>query len=354
MEKITLQQLRRSALKHRFASIMLLLCAAILLTSGAWLITGCTQTKPEPKSQEPQTRPRTVLQNEVNVQTNENAGATNEQEKQPQTKRDEKGSKEKDKAALPPFYAALKERGLKLESVCSKDDPVARRVLEDYGAIFVADKSVMPPPVCMFVSEADVTQYQNDAKFASAIIGGTKIDLQPAAMAALQAARKEAQEQGLDITPRGGSSAARRSYGETLRLWNSRFFPALSYWSGRGRLTHEQVTRLRNLPIHEQVAMVLELEKSGIFFSKDLSKSILYSVAAPGTSQHITMLALDVSQFGSVRVRSILARHGWFQTVKSDLPHFTYLGLEAKDLPAHGLRPVTIGSQQFWIPNIGG
>jgi hypothetical protein len=51
-------------------------------------------------------------------------------------------------------------------------------------------------------------------------------------------------------------------------------------------------------------------------------------------------------------VRRILARHGWFQTVKSDLPHFTYLGLEEKDLPAHGLRPVVFSKQLFWIPNV--
>jgi len=64
------------------------------------------------------------------------------------------------------------------------------------------------------------------------------------------------------------------------------------------------------------------------------------------------MLAFDVSQFGNARVRRILARHGWFQTVKSDLPHFTYLGVEEKDLPALGLRRVETGGQVFWIPNI--
>ncbi len=106
------------------------------------------------------------------------------------------------------------------------------------------------------------------------------------------------------------------------------------------------------MPLSEQVRAVLDLEKDGIFFSKDFSKSILYSIAAPGTSQHLAMLALDVEQFADERVRRILARHGWFQTVKSDLPHFTYLGLEEKDLPARGLRPVISGKQLFWIPNV--
>jgi hypothetical protein len=34
------------------------------------------------------------------------------------------------------------------------------------------------------------------------------------------------------------------------------------------------------------------------------------------------------------------------------LPHFTYLGVKESELPALGLKPVTIGSQKFWIPNV--
>jgi len=99
---------------------------------------------------------------------------------------------------------------------------------------------------------------------------------------------------------------------------------------------------------------VLELEQVGIYFSKDLSKSILYSIAAPGTSQHIAMLAFDVNEFEDSRVREIMSKHGWFQTVVSDLPHFTYLGLKEKDLPKNGLRSVEVNGQVFWIPNVAG
>lgn len=247
---------------------------------------------------------------------------------------------------------ALAGRGATIENVCDRSETVSRRVLEEYGSMFVASSSVKPPPVCVFKNEADVLRFQNETKPAAAIIKGTRIELQPAAMQALQAARAEAQGVGLDITPRGGSEAARRSYNDTLRLWNSRFLPALSYWKGRGRLSNEQVARLKGAALGEQVREVLELEKKGIFFSKDLSKSILYSVAAPGTSQHLSMLALDVSQYADARVRRILAAHGWFQTVKSDQPHFTYLGVDEKDLPALGLRRVTLNGQVFWIPNV--
>jgi hypothetical protein len=257
-----------------------------------------------------------------------------------------------------PFYEALakalKKRKIKIENICPPSDPVSRRILEEYGAIFVADKKVTPPPVCVFTTEEQVTKFQDDAGWDVETIGFDDVELQPEAMKNLRKAREDAQKEGLDITPRDGSEAARRNYEDSVRLWNSRFEPALDYWLSQGRLTQEQVTRLRGLPLSQQVAEVLELEKTGIYFSKDLSKSILYSIAAPGASQHIAMLAFDVDQFENPRIREIMAKHGWFQTVLSDLPHFTFLGLKEKDLPKHGLRSLEINGQVFWIPNVPG
>jgi hypothetical protein len=255
-----------------------------------------------------------------------------------------------------PFYEALakalKKRKLKLENICPIGDPVARRVLEDYGAMYIADKKVMPPPMCVFTSEDQVTHFQQQAGYRTEMVGYDDVELQPEAMKALVKAREEALKENLEITPRDGAEAARRNYEDSVRLWNTRFQPALDYWLGQQRLTADQVERLKTLSLHDQVAEVLELEKSGVYFSKDLSKSILYSIAAPGTSQHIAMLAFDVNEFENPRVREILAKHGWFQTVLSDLPHFTFLGLKEKDLPKKGLKNVEVNGQVFWIPNV--
>lgn len=255
-----------------------------------------------------------------------------------------------------PFYdvlnRSLQRRNTTLESVCPTADPVASRVLKDYGAMFVASAKVTPPPVCVFTSEAQVAKFQETAGFTSETIRGDQIELQPEAMKALLKARAEARQQGLEITPRDGSEAARRNYDDSVRLWNTRFLPGLKHWIGKGKITSAQATRLRGLPLHDQVGEVLELEKQKIYFSKDLSKSILYSIAAPGTSQHIAMLALDVTEFPNTRVRALLAKHGWFQTVKSDLPHFTFLGLPESELPEHGLKSVVVDGQKFWIPNV--
>ena len=247
---------------------------------------------------------------------------------------------------------SLKKRKTTIDSVCPPADGVARRVLEEYGAIFVAHKKVVAPPVCIFTSDEQVLQFQERAGYTTEKIGYDDVELQPEAMKRLLKAREEAQKENLDITPRDGAEAARRSYEDSLHLWNTRFEPGLAYWQAQGRLSEEEVVRLRGLPLRQQIAEVLELEKSGIFFSKDLSKSILYSIAAPGTSQHIAMLAFDVNEFDNPRVREILAKHGWFQTVLSDLPHFTFLGLKEKDLPKHGLKPVEVDGQVFWIPNV--
>src|SRR5205085_2247542 len=150
-----------------------------------------------------------------------------------------------------PFHAALARafarHGMSLECFCPAGDALARRVLEEYGAMFVAE-GVRLPPVCVFETEGEVESFQREAGWRAA---------------------------------------------------------------------------------------VLELERAGLFFSKDLSKSILRSVAAPGASQHLAMLAFDASEFQDARVRDLLARCGWFQTVLSDLPHFTYLGLEESELPSH-------------------
>jgi hypothetical protein len=248
---------------------------------------------------------------------------------------------------------ALARRGAASRVTCDGRDPVARRILNEYGAVFFASGGALPPPVCIFEGAAEVESFQREAKVSAREIGGALIELQPAAMRALLAAREEALVEGLDITPRDGSESARRGYADTVRLWNSRLLPALEHWRAQGRLSDGEVERVRRLPVREQIGAVLELERAGVYFSKDFSKSILYSVAAPGASQHLSLLAFDAAEYGDVRARQILARHGWFRTVRSDCPHFTYLGLPESRLPAHGLKKIKTSDGEFWVPNSG-
>ena len=257
------------------------------------------------------------------------------------------------------------KKGISLSEICDLNDPVANRVFREYGAMFVGkddvfagfrlinnDNKIKFFVNCVFKDEREVNSYQTSIRTKSANIGGTNIELREDALDALLAAIEEGRQKGLRITPRGGSIAARRSYQDTARLWDSRFYPALTYWVGKGRISRQDAEAAKSSGIGAQVKQVLEWEDKKLWFSKDLSKSILYSVAAPGASQHIFMVALDVEQYASKGVRDLLAEHGWFQTVKSDMPHFTYLGVERNKLKSLGLMSVPSGGQEFWIPKM--
>ncbi|MFN2502066.1 MAG: hypothetical protein ABR530_08650 [Pyrinomonadaceae bacterium] len=230
-------------------------------------------------------------------------------------------------------------------------DHAGRLLLREYGSVFVAGKGVGRPTKVVFRDEAEVAAFQSTLDRATETIGTYTIELQTAAMKALNDAITYALSAGLSITPRD-IDASRRGYDDTVYLWASRVEPALEYWVQKGRLKQEEADRLRSMTAFQQVPRVLELEKDGIYFAKDLSKSIIYSVAPPGASQHLSMLAFDINEYDDPQVRNILANHGWFQTVISDLPHFTFLGLKESELPDRGLRLVISGDRRFWVPDI--
>ena len=244
----------------------------------------------------------------------------------------------------------MTDRWTKLDGVeYDPADAVERLLLGEYGAVFAA-VGVTPPTKVAFRDQAEVERFQADLDIAGAELGRFLIELQRPALIALLKAGNHARDEGLTITPRGADSA-RRSFNETVELWKSRVEPALAHWTGLGKLTDEEAESVRRMPIYEQVRAVLGLEQKGLWFAKDLSKSIIYSVAPPGTSQHLSLLAFDAAEHADARVCKVLADNGWFQTVTSDLPHFTYLGARETDLPGLGLKSVEHGGRRFWVPD---
>ena len=230
-------------------------------------------------------------------------------------------------------------------------DAVGQRILKEYGALFIARGGATPPNTVIFKNEAEVSAYQSGLSKSSETLGSFNIELQAAAMKALKDAISEAKQSNLTITPRGADSG-KRDYSGTVELWASRVNPGLTHWVSKGKLSESEATRIRALSPFEQVPEIFKLESQGMFFSKDLSKSIVYSVAPPGTSQHLSMLALDVSEHDNAKVRDVLAKHGWYQTVVSDLPHFTFLGVSENQLSGLGLKKVSDGGRSFWLPSL--
>lgn len=243
----------------------------------------------------------------------------------------------------------------RFDKVCpAESGRVAMRVLNEYGSMFAAVESVTTPSTCVFRSEDDVQAFQGKIKTAIGIFGRVTIELQEAAMAGLLRAMAEAEARRVRITPLDGAIAGRRSYTDTIRLWNSRFSPALSHWARIGKIPVKDADAARIMTFADQAEKVLEWESKGMLFGTGRMKSIFASTAPPGTSQHLSLLAFDVAEYGNSSVREILNRNGWYQTVVNDPPHFTYLGVDKKDLPVRGLKAVRQGQYEFWVPDVAG
>lgn len=257
-----------------------------------------------------------------------------------------------------PFLAAASERaGVSLEKFSRKicdhqGDNIAGRIIRDYGSLFVASENVIVPNQCVFPDAETVKHLQSRTKLSTAKIGNVEITLQAEAMRALLDAIDEASAARLKVTPLDGTIAGTRSYDDTVRLWNSRFYRALDHWQRRGRISKADADAARLVTAYEQVPLVLNWEAQRIWFSTGFNRSILTSVAAPGTSQHLSGLAFDVAEYSNSRVRTILNKHGWYQTVHSDEPHFTYLGRLEADLPKFGLISKRKNGYKFWVPAI--
>lgn len=239
------------------------------------------------------------------------------------------------------YLSVLEARGVELDP----EDGVALRVLRDLGAHFTVGPGSAVPRTWRFDSSEAVEAFQSPSLSAERPAG---LELQPAAARALVAARQDAAALGKSISPRA-PDAARRSFEDTMRLWQSRVRPAIDHWKLAGRLTEEEGRHVLALPPGEQIAEVFRLEAAGLHFSQDFRKSITYSVAPPGTSQHLALLAFDAREHDDPVVRAVLARHGWYQTVFSDLPHFTFLGLPESALPSVGLARREGFGRVFWV-----
>ena len=263
-----------------------------------------------------------------------------------------------------PFLEFVKQRMLRepvprgaqhaaFDSVCSIErNPLARRVFFEYGSVFVSTTEVRLPQTCIFEGPADVAEFQSHLKTKLAMFGNTAIELQSLAIEQLEKARADAANAGLTITPLDGSIAGRRTFNDTVRIWNSRFERALAYWSSKGKINADEAEAARAAPIKTQVEMVVAWEEKGYYFSTNFSKSIFHSVAPPGTSQHLMLLAFDVVEAGNPDVRKLMNKYGWFQTIRTDQPHFTFLGVAESELPERGLKSIIHQGNFYWVPDV--
>jgi hypothetical protein len=223
------------------------------------------------------------------------------------------------------------------QAAATASSAVEKRLFAEYGAIFLTRAT--PPPKIIFNDSAEVEEFQSTLVTRAAILGDYLIELQSEAMDALLRAAEEIESEGGRITARA-EDAGRRSYEDTLRLWTRNVTRGLEHWQREGRISAASAEEIVALSPSDQAQMILALEdRERIYFGTFFDKSILYSVAAPGASQHLSLLAFDVSEFEDERVERVMAGFGWHRTVASDFPHFTYLGCREEDL--RGLKRVS-------------
>lgn len=246
------------------------------------------------------------------------------------------------------FAADAARQGLRIPG---GGDALYGAVMRYYGATFVANPRLKLPNQVIFEKSSEVSSYQKTLPLKRARLGRYSVCLQEEALTALQAAQKEALQNRLTISP-VGDIASLRSYQDTTYIWHKYLEKGLSYWVSKHKLTEREARAILSSPMKKQLNAVLALEAKGFYLHANHIHSILNLAAPPGCSQHISGLALDVVEHQNWRVRSILNKHGWFQTVAHDFPHFIYLGRDAKELSGLGLTPVVSDGRQFWVPDI--
>jgi hypothetical protein len=237
-----------------------------------------------------------------------------------------------------------------LKTVLSRiGSAVELRLFSEYGAVFAT--TATPPPRLVFSNAAEVEDFQSGLLKKRAQVGDYSVELQAEAMDSLLAAASET-----GFSARADDSGG-RSYDDTVRLWTRNVTRGLEHWLSAGRISPERAEQVLSLPAVEQIEVILKMEdEEQLWFGTFLNRSILYSVAAPGASQHLSLLAFDVAPYDDEVVEQALGRHGWFRTVPNDLPHFTYIGCKRDRLPESGLKLTErlYGERQygFWVPDI--
>ena len=244
---------------------------------------------------------------------------------------------------------------LHLRDIASSfSSPVEARLFAEYGAVFVT--TATSPPGIIFDNSEQVERFQASVPVDRARFGEHLIELQAEALAYLNKAASELSAGGRNLTARA-ADAGGRSYDDTVRLWNRNVIRGLQHWEDEGRIDDVGAAGIRELDSVQQVSVILELEETRqLYFGTFFDRSILYSVAAPGASQHLSLLAFDVAEYQDSSVEEVLEKHGWFRTVQNDLPHFTFLGRRREELADLGLKRVVRDyagvEYHFWVPDI--
>jgi D-alanyl-D-alanine dipeptidase len=183
-------------------------------------------------------------------------------------------------------------------------------LLRAYGAVFVnQEPEIKLPPKVVFANEPETKQFQSTLTIAQ--VNNTRnCYLQKAAAEALNKAKAQVQ---IPLKSGYGASDCIRTFDTNLRFW-------------------------RKYANNKTLERVREGEET----------AILGVVAPPGTSQHLWGLAIDLRITNKVQEQA-LNQNGWFRTVESDVPHWTYVGLSEEKLLEVGFKTKIVRGITYWV-----
>ncbi|BAZ14440.1 peptidase M15B and M15C, D,D-carboxypeptidase VanY/endolysin [Calothrix sp. NIES-4071] len=183
-------------------------------------------------------------------------------------------------------------------------------MLRQYGAPFITlNSEIKLPPKVFFPNPQETRNYQTSLVMGK-VNSGNNCFLQKAAADAFNIADKQI---NIPLKSGYGSGDCTRTYETNLRFWRK-------YASNN----------------------TLERVKQG------RETAILNVVAPPGTSQHLWGLAIDL-RVSTAAQRKALNQNGWFQTVETDTPHWTYLGVPEEKLPDFGFNKKIVRGITYWL-----
>jgi hypothetical protein len=186
-------------------------------------------------------------------------------------------------------------------------------LLRAYGAVFVNQNPEIQLPQKVILATEQETQEFQSMLIMEKVNNTNDCYLQQAAATALNRARSL---MNIPLKSGYGGGDCTRTFATNLRFW-------------RKYANNQTLERVRQ----GEETRILEI------------------VAPPGSSQHLWGLAVDLFAT-SPQQRQALNENGWFQTVKNDQPHWTYLGLSVKDLARVGFKKKIIRGITYWLTPI--
>ncbi len=239
---------------------------------------------------------------------------------------------------------------------------LAKRIWFEYGAVYVSNvfliKPERRPAGCYFINEEAAAKYaEQQVKMDCFSFGNPHTScLQPEAKAAL---KKVIDQLGVGRVPRKCNSDDT----STCTKVAGTHFAINDDWALR---TYRQTVCNWLYPRKPCPQPTPTLDVSTLRFdTNSREKHQMFSTAMPGASQHHLGLAVDVnddSQSGTCEkhCEDVMAKHGWYRTVRFDAYHFTFLGFTTRaKILAVGLVPVTCSEPDkhhgrkyvYWVPS---